>query len=78
MKPTFDDYSHFSAISIPGGVIKDATLQLENGKFFDKTAIIILNMGTNDVLKSGKNFEKKICQRFGRTNKILPQIIWQS
>ena len=58
VKPSPKNNFLFSALSIPGGIIRNATFQLKHGTFFKNTSVIILAMGTNDVLKNGKNFEK--------------------
>ena len=58
VKPSPKNNFSFSAISIPGGIIRNATFQLKHGTFFENISVINLAMGTNDVLKNGKNFEE--------------------
>ena len=74
IKPSLKNNFSFSAISIPGGIIRKATFQLKHGTFFKNTSVIMLAMGTNDVLKHRKNFEeifeKDLIQQI-RTNRTM-------
>ena len=77
IKPSTHEFL-FSVISIPGGQMKHATVQLELGKRFPNASVIVLGLGTNDILRREKNFENVIEEDLMKlisvTRKVYPAV----